>query len=55
MAFFEMNSKQLQDGMQKLDERAEETRKMIAKAQQMEQDLINKANAGNADDLRYIG
>ena len=39
----------------KLDERAEETRKMIAKAQQMEQDLINKANAGNADDLRFIG
>lgn len=39
----------------KLDERAEETRKMIAKAQQMEQDLINKANTGNADDLRYIG
>ena len=40
---------------EKLDERAEETRQMIAKAQQMEQDLINKANAGNADDLRYIG
>ena len=39
----------------KLDERAEETREMIAKAQQMEQDLINKANAGNPDDLRYIG
>ena len=39
----------------KLDERAEETRQMIAKAQQMEQDLINKANAGTADDLRYIG
>ena len=39
----------------KLDERAEETRQMIAKAQQMEQDLINKANAGNADDLRYLG
>ena len=39
----------------KLDERAEETRQMIAKAQQMEQDMINKANAGNADDLRYIG
>lgn len=39
----------------KLDERAEETRQMIARAQQMEQDLINKANAGNADDLRYIG
>lgn len=39
----------------KLEERAEKTREMIAKAQQMEQDLINKANAGNADDLRYIG
>ena len=39
----------------KLEERAEETRQMIAKAQQMEQDLINKANAGAADDLRYIG
>ena len=39
----------------KLDERAEETRQMIAKAQQMEQDLINRANAGNAVDLRYIG
>ncbi|MEE1129979.1 MAG: proteasome assembly chaperone family protein [Methanobrevibacter sp.] len=39
----------------KLEERAEETRKMISKAQQMEQDLINKANAVNADDLRYIG
>ena len=40
---------------EKLDERAEETKQMIAQAQQMEQDLINKANAGNADDLRYIG
>ena len=39
----------------KLEERAEETRQMIARAQQMEQDLINQANAGNADDLRYIG
>lgn len=39
----------------KLEERAEETRQMILKAQQMEQDLINRANAGNADDLRYIG
>jgi len=28
---------------------------MLAKAQQMEQDLINRSNAGNADDLRYIG
>ena len=39
----------------KLEERAEETRAMIARAQQLEQDLINKANAGTADDLRYIG
>ena len=39
----------------KLEERAEETKEMIAKAQQMEQDLINKANTGNPDDLRYIG
>ena len=39
----------------KLEERAEETKQMIAKAQQMEQDMINKANAGNPDDLRYIG
>ena len=38
-----------------VDKLAEETRQMIAKAQQMEQDLINRANAGNADDLRYIG
>ncbi|WP_298525545.1 proteasome assembly chaperone family protein [uncultured Methanobrevibacter sp.] len=38
-----------------LEQRAEETRQMIARAQQMEQDMINKANAGNADDLRYIG
>ena len=39
----------------KLEERAEKTKEMIARAQQMERDLINKANAGNADDLRYIG
>lgn len=38
-----------------LEEKAEETKEMIAKAQQMEQDIINKANAGNPDDLRYIG
>ena len=38
----------------KLEERAEETKEMLAKAQQMEQDIINKANA-NSDDLRYIG
>ena len=40
---------------EKLDERAEQTKLMLAKAQQMEQDLINRTNAGNADDLRYIG
>ncbi len=40
---------------EKLDERAEETKEMLARAQQMEQDLINRANSGNADDLRYIG
>ncbi len=39
----------------KLDERAEETRKMISKAQKMEQEMVNK-NIGSAeDDLRYIG
>ena len=40
---------------EKLAERAEETKQMIERAQQMEQDIINRANAGNADDLRYIG
>ena len=40
---------------QKLEERAEETKEMLAKAQQMEQDIINKANASSSDDLRYIG
>jgi len=39
----------------KLEERAEETRELLYKAQQMEQDLMNRANSGNADDLRYIG
>ncbi len=39
----------------KLDERAEQTKQMLARAQQMEQDLINRSNTGNADDLRYIG
>ncbi len=39
----------------KLEERAEETKEMLAKAQQMEQDIINKANASSSDDLRYIG
>lgn len=39
----------------KLDERAEETRKMISKAQQMEQDMVNRNMGSGEDDLRYIG
>jgi uncharacterized protein (TIGR00162 family) len=39
----------------KLDERAEETRKMISKAQQMEQEMTNKNVGSGEDDLRYIG
>ncbi|MDR0900524.1 MAG: proteasome assembly chaperone family protein, partial [Methanobrevibacter sp.] len=34
----------------KLDERAEETRKMISKAQQMEQEMMNKAVGSGEDD-----
>lgn len=39
----------------KLEERAEETKKMLVKAQQLEQDMINKTAAQEVDDLRYIG
>lgn len=40
----------------KLEERAEETRQMISKAQQMEQEMMNKAMGQQQDDdLRYIG
>lgn len=39
----------------KLDERAEETRKMISKAQKMEQEMMNKTMKSGEDDLRYIG
>lgn len=39
----------------KLDERAEETRKMISKAQKMEQEMMNKTLGSGEDDLRYIG
>ena len=39
----------------KLDERAEETRKMISKAQKIEQEMMNKAMGSPEDDLRYIG
>lgn len=38
----------------KLDERAEETKKMISRAQQMEQE-ISKGPIPDNDDLRYIG
>lgn len=41
---------------EKLEERAEETKKMISKAQQMEQELAEKFNVGSSEeDLRYIG
>jgi uncharacterized protein (TIGR00162 family) len=40
---------------EKLDERAEETRKMISKAQKMEQEMMDKAMGSGEDDLRYIG
>jgi len=39
----------------KLDERAEETRKMILKAQKMEQEMTNRNIGSGEDDLRYIG
>ena len=39
----------------KLDERAEETRKMISKAQKMEQEIVNRTMGAGEDDLRYIG
>ncbi|WP_409200347.1 proteasome assembly chaperone family protein [Methanobrevibacter sp. DSM 116169] len=39
----------------KLDERAEETRKMLEKAQQMEQEMMGKSTSQDVDDLRYIG
>lgn len=41
----------------KLEERAEETREMISKAQQMEQEMMNRAMGQQQpqDDLRYIG
>lgn len=39
----------------KLDERAEETRKMISKAQKMEQEMVNRTMGSGEDDLRYIG
>lgn len=40
---------------EKLEERAEETREMLAKAQQMEQQIINRASGADGEDLRYIG
>ena len=40
---------------EKLDERAEETRKMLEKAQKIEQEINNKNMNQDMDDLRYIG
>ena len=41
---------------EKLEERAEETRKMISQAQQMEQEMMQRsAMPPGEDDLRYIG
>ena len=40
---------------EKLEERAEETREMLAKAQQMEQEILNRSAPSDGDDLRYIG
>jgi len=40
---------------EKLDERAEETKKMLEKAYQMEKDMMSKASNQDMDDLRYIG
>jgi len=39
----------------KLDERAEETKKMISKAQKIEQEMLNRSMGSGEDDLRYIG
>ena len=39
----------------KLEERAEETRKLLSQAQQLEQDVINNTMSQQEDDLRYIG
>lgn len=46
----------LQVDLEKLEERAEETRKMISRAQQMEQEMIDRMNLKpGEEDLRYIG
>ena len=46
----------LEIGTEKLEERAKETRKMISKAQQMEQEMIERMTLKpGEEDLRYIG
>ena len=46
----------LEVNVAKLEERAEETRKMISKAQQMEQEMAERMHiAPGEEDLRYIG
>lgn len=39
----------------KLEERAEETRQILSKAQQREQEVLNRSRPQQDDDLRYIG
>jgi proteasome assembly chaperone (PAC2) family protein len=48
----------LEVSTEELEQRAEETRQMILKAQQMEQEMMNRAMAQqqqSQEDLRYIG
>lgn len=46
----------LEVNVAKLEERAEETRKMISRAQQMEQEMAERMHiAPGEEDLRYIG
>jgi uncharacterized protein (TIGR00162 family) len=51
-----INILKLEVDVAKLEERAEETRKMISKAQQMEQEMSDRMHVTPGDeDLRYIG
>lgn len=51
-----LNMLKLDVDVAKLEERAEETRKMISKAQQMEQEMAERMHiAPGEEDLRYIG
>jgi len=51
-----INILKLEVDVAKLEERAEETRKMISKAQQMGQEMSDRMHVTPGDeDLRYIG